>query len=354
MSPRKQYLRVLCGRKAKNSTNVFNGEQDRLLQAYLTEMGRYALINGREGEVEIFQRLEKAGGAERTGLIHEIACRNLRLVVAFAVAFHNRGVALMDLIQQGNLGLLKAIERFDYTRGVRFSSYAAWWIKQAMKQETNTHSSQRPYGLNNMASEGINRVFNGQKKFLNQYGRQPTPEELHEQLRQFDEARGVKPLSLRTVTNGLVVSRRSFLSIDAPIHRSNSNGGDRPIILLNIIPDSRARTDLAAMARDRYAHLSAIVDNIKSVMDKKMPPRDKEIMNRRFGLCGEMETLNAIGDHLGLSRERIRQIEKRGYRCLKINLGLSVMDIIQTITWWKTLKEALEVASPDSLAALGR
>lgn len=241
----------------------------------------------------------------------------------------------------------------DYTRGVRFSSYAAWWIKQAMKQEINTHSERWPYGLNNMASEGINRVLNGQRKFLSQYGRQPTLEELYEQLRQFDEARGVKPLSLRVVTSGLMVLRRSFLSLDVPIRRSNSDRDDQSLTLHNTIPDQRARTDLAAMARDRYTRLSAIVDNIKSIVNEKMSPRDKEIMIKRFGLYGEAETLQAIGDRLGLSRECVRQIEKRGCRRLKINLGLSVAEIIQIVTWWKTLDEALEVASSNSLAALG-
>jgi RNA polymerase primary sigma factor len=257
------------------------------LSIYLDEIGRYPLLT-REHEVAVARRIR--GGDHHA--LESLVCANLRFVVIIAKQYQHRGVALLDLIAEGNLGLLRAAERFDETRGVKFVSYAVWWIRQSILQTLadNGHAVRIP-----AAQAGAMRRIGYQASQLTQeLGREPTQRELAEQL----------GLSEGEIAAALPITRAA-LSLDAPM------ADDRGAQLMDILPDDDGPPpDAAAASADLASTLHHAMEILRG--------REKEVVTMYFGLDGdEPRTLEDIGTRYGITRERVRQIKDRALSRLR-------------------------------------
>jgi RNA polymerase primary sigma factor len=257
------------------------------LSTYLEEIGRYPLLT-RNQEFAVAARI-RAGDHHA---LESLVCANLRFVVIIAKQYQHRGVALMDLIAEGNLGLIRAAERYDETRGVKFVTYAVWWIRQSILQTLadNGHAVRVP-----AAHAGVIRRIGYQASQLTQeLGREPTQRELADQLGiPEDELAAALPIA------------RAALSLDAPM------GDDRGAQLTDILPDDDGpATDDAAASADLSSTLHSAMEVLRG--------REKEVVTMYFGLDGdEPRTLEDIGKRYGVTRERVRQIKDRALSRLR-------------------------------------
>jgi RNA polymerase primary sigma factor len=265
------------------------------LAVYFREIGQIPLLT-REQEVELAQRARAGDATAKQRLVEA----NLRLVVQIARRYRNRGLPLPDLIEEGNLGLLRAVDKFEPERGTRFSTYATWWIRQAVARALANQA--RTIRLPVHVELLLGRYKREHERLTQALGRAPTVAELaqamgmtEDQLAELDELR-MKPVSL-----------------DAPAGRDTRPIGDT-------IADAAA-DPTAALTRlfHERADLAAVLDDLA--------PNERTVLRRRFGLDGdEPETLEAIGQRLDYSRERIRQIEASGLRKLRALLGARGID----------------------------
>jgi len=282
---------------------------------YLKEMARVPLLNTEE-EVELAKRLERGGLAgaallgdggrlddgARARLEAEVedgkAARdhlikaNTRLVVSIAKKYMGRGVHFLDLIQEGNLGLMKAVEKFDYTRGYRFSTYATWWIRQTITRAIADQG--RTIRVPVHMSDRIRRLYKTSRQLEQEYGRKPTPEEIAERM-------GLEP---RKVQWMLKVSWRP-MSLERPV------GEEEDSELGNFIEDQTTPTPTQS------AYQNLLRERVEEVLGT-LSAREARILRLRFGLQnGRTYTLEEVGQKFGLTRERIRQIEGRALRRLR-------------------------------------
>jgi len=270
------------------------------LAVYFGEIARIPLLS-REEELQLARRA--AAGDERAK--QRLIEANLRLVVQVARRYLNRGLPLPDLIEEGNLGLLRAVEKFDGERGVRFSTYATWWIRHAVTRALANQA--RTVRLPVHVQMLLARYVREQKRLTQELGRAPSPSEMAKALGTGEEQ-----------IAELEELRQPTLSLDAP-------SGDETRRLSDIIPDVSAdpADALTRLFRQR-ADLAAVLDDLA--------PNERTILRRRFGLEGdEPETLETIGRRLGLSRERVRQIEGGGLRKLRALLaarGVDASDVL--------------------------
>jgi RNA polymerase primary sigma factor len=251
------------------------------LTAYLEEIGRYSVL-ARTDEARLAARI-RTGDHEA---LEALVCANLRFVVIIAKQYQHRGVSLGDLIEEGNLGLVRAAERFDETRGVKFISYAVWWIRQSILQAlADTGHAVRVPAAQAGAVRRIGREANLMSHDL---GREPTQRELAEQLGMPEE----------DIAAALPIARAA-LSLEAPF------GDDRGSQLMDIIADSEAiPTDQVTANAD----LAEVLHHAMTVL----PARECEVVTMYFGLDGgEPRTLEEIGDRYGITRERVRQIKDK-------------------------------------------
>jgi RNA polymerase sigma factor (sigma-70 family) len=265
------------------------------LAVYFGEIARIPLLT-REDEVALARRVRAGDEAAKARLVEA----NLRLVVQVARRYLNRGLPLPDLIEEGNLGLLRAVEKFDPDRGTRFSTYAVWWIRQAIVRALANQA--RLIRLPVHVGLLLARYTKEQERLTQMFGRTPTTEELAaalnttvEQIEELEEIRG-QPLSL-----------------DAPM-------GEEATRLADLVPDESADPSCVAgdLLRQRADLVSALDDLAES---------ERMVLRRRFGLAGdEPETLEAVGDRIGLTRERVRQIERAGLRKLRALLAARGVD----------------------------
>ena len=270
------------------------------LAAYFSEIARIPLLS-REEEVELARRARAGDEAAKTRLTES----NLRLVVQVARRYLNRGLPLPDLIEEGNLGLLRAVEKFDPERGTRFSTYATWWIRHFVVRALANQA--RMIRLPVHVELLLGRYAKQQQRLSQELGRAPTTEEIAQAL----------GMTLEQVDE-LEEIRRHPVSLDAP------TGEDRGPVAETIADESAdPNAFLLSLFRNR-ADLTTVLDDLA--------PNESLVLRRRFGLQGEpAETLEAIGRGLGLTRERVRQIEAAGLRKLRGLLkarGLDASDVL--------------------------
>jgi RNA polymerase primary sigma factor len=251
------------------------------LDQYLKEISAYKLLT-REEEVDLAQRIKK-GEAEA---LDRLVRSNLRFVVSVAKKYQNQGVALSDLINEGNLGLIRAAHKFDETKGIKFISYAVWWIRQAILQALAEQSRIVRVPLNRAGA--LHRIGKRSAMLLQELGREPTVEELADELDiSEDEVRRTLSLS------------QTHLSLDAPLTPGEDNR------LLDYLPDQ------FAPGPDDETYDRALLDTVEEALGT-LKEREAKILRLYFGLeSQEPMTLEEIGSVLGITRERVRQIKEK-------------------------------------------
>ncbi|HIW95265.1 MAG TPA: sigma-70 family RNA polymerase sigma factor [Candidatus Corynebacterium gallistercoris] len=292
--------------KGRRRGNNENPSAD-LVRVYLNGIGKTALLNA-DDEVELSQRIEvglyaehllktsdsltrakkrdlkilaREGKAARSHLLEA----NLRLVVSLAKRYTGRGMPLLDLIQEGNLGLIRAMEKFDYTKGFKFSTYATWWIRQAITRGMADQS--RTIRLPVHLVEQVNKLSRIKREMYQQLGREATNEELAEES-------GIEESKIEM----LLKQSRDPVSLDMPV------GSDEEAPLGDFIEDSEAAdAESAVVASLRHSDVRAVLGTLEE--------REQDVIKLRYGLDDGMpRTLDQIGKRFGLSRERVRQIER--------------------------------------------
>ncbi|NLK48979.1 MAG: RNA polymerase sigma factor RpoD/SigA [Bacteroidales bacterium] len=273
-------------RQLKITKSITNRESASL-DKYLQEIGREDLITVEE-EVELAQRI-KAG--DRTAL-EKLTRANLRFVVSVAKQYQNQGLSLPDLINEGNLGLIKAAEKFDETRGFKFISYAVWWIRQSILQALAEQSRIVRLPLNQVGS--LNKINKAFAKFEQEFERRPSPQELADRL----------DIPVEKITDTMKVSGR-HISMDAPF----VEGEDNSLLDVMVNDDSPDA--------DRALINESLSQEIERVLVHALSERERDIIKKFFGLGVPEMTLEEIGDEFGLTRERVRQIKEKAIRKLK-------------------------------------
>ncbi len=274
-------------RQLKITKSITNRESASL-DKYLQEIGREPLVSVEE-EVDLAQRIRQ--GDERA--LDKLVRANLRFVVSVSKQYQNQGLSLPDLINEGNLGLIKAAEKFDETRGFKFISYAVWWIRQSILQALAEQSRIVRLPLNQVGS--LNKINKAFSAFEQKYERKPSAEELARELDMPEDK----------VADTLKVSGRST-SIDAPFAEGEDNS------LLDVLPNADSPV------ADRSLMNESLSKEIDRALDT-LTERESEIIKMFFGIgCQEM-TLEEIGEQFGLTRERVRQIKEKAIRRLRQN-----------------------------------
>jgi len=272
-------------RQLKITKSITNRESASL-DKYLQEIGREELISVEE-EVELAQRIKKGDQAA----LEKLTRANLRFVVSVAKQYQNQGLSLPDLINEGNLGLIKAAEKFDETRGFKFISYAVWWIRQSILQALAEQSRIVRLPLNQVGS--LNKINKAYSKFEQQHERKPSPEELAEEL----------DLTADKVADTLRVAGR-HISVDAPFVEGEDNS------LLDVLINSDSPNADRSLINES---LSREIERALATLTE----RESDIIRYFFGIgCQEM-TLEEIGERFGLTRERVRQIKEKAIRRLR-------------------------------------
>lgn len=273
-------------------TNKITSRESIALDKYLSEIGKIDLLTP-DQEADLAKRIRE-GDQEA---LHQMTQANLRFVVSVAKQYQNNGLSLSDLINEGNVGLMKAAKRFDESRGFKFISYAVWWIRQSIIQAIVEYSRmvRLPLGKVNMYSK-VNEAF---ISFVQEFEREPTYEELSELL----------DISVKDIRSIMVGASR-HLSTDAPL--SSDEGSISMIDTMH--NEDIAAPDLALMEQSLRDEVSYSLDSLS--------PREKQVLVAYFGLQGEKSmNLEKIGDRFGLTRERVRQIKDRALRRLRKNMG---------------------------------
>lgn len=273
-------------RQLKITKSITNRESASL-DKYLQEIGREDLITVEE-EVELAQRIRNG---DRIAL-EKLTRANLRFVVSVAKQYQNQGLSLPDLINEGNLGLIKAAEKFDETRGFKFISYAVWWIRQSILQALAEQSRIVRLPLNQVGS--LNKINKAFSKFEQENERRPSAEELAEQL----------DIPVDKIADTMKVSGR-HISVDAPF----VEGEDNSLLDVMINDDSPNA--------DRVLMNESLSKEIERVLENALSDRERDIVKKFFGLGMPEMTLEEIGDEFGLTRERVRQIKEKAIRKLK-------------------------------------
>ena len=257
------------------------------VRMYLKEIGRVALLKA-EQEVH-YAKLIEQGDEEAKNQLTEA---NLRLVVSIAKKYIGRGMSFLDLIQEGNMGLIRAVEKFDYHKGYKFSTYATWWIRQAITRAIADQA--RTIRIPVHMVETINKLVRVSRRLLQELGREPNDEEIADEM-------GITPEKVREITK---VSQDP-VSLETPIgEEEDSHLGD-------FVEDKEATAPSDA------ASLTMLRTEVEDILDT-LTPRERRVLQLRFGLIdGHQRTLEEVGKRFGVTRERIRQIEAKALRKLR-------------------------------------
>ena len=258
------------------------------VRMYLKEIGKVPLLTAQE-EIDLAKRMEAGDEYAKQKLCEA----NLRLVVSIAKKYVGRGMLFLDLIQEGNLGLIKAVDKFDWTKGYKFSTYATWWIRQAITRSIADQA--RTIRIPVHMVETINKLTRIQRQLVQDLGRDPTAEEIAEKME------GISPEKVREIQKIALEP----VSLETPIgEEDDSHLGD-------FIEDKEA------MSPDEYANNQLLKDEINMVL-QGLTEREEKVLRLRFGLYdGRTRTLEEVGKEFNVTRERIRQIEAKALRKLK-------------------------------------
>jgi len=257
------------------------------VRMYLKEIGKVPLLTADE-EVELAKRMGQGDEMAKRKLVEA----NLRLVVSIAKRYVGRGMLFLDLIQEGNLGLIKAVEKFDYRKGFKFSTYATWWIRQAITRSIADQA--RTIRIPVHMVETINKLIRVSRQLLQEYGREPLPEEIAQEMGiSVDKVREIMKIAQEPV------------SLETPIgEEEDSHLGD-------FIPDDEAPAPAEAAA------FTLLKEQLMGVLDT-LTSREEKVLRLRFGLDdGRARTLEEVGKEFNVTRERIRQIEAKALRKLR-------------------------------------
>lgn len=260
------------------------------VRMYLKEIGKVPLLSAEE-EIELAKLMEK-GGSEGERAKKKLAEANLRLVVSIAKRYVGRGMLFLDLIQEGNLGLIKAVEKFDYQKGYKFSTYATWWIRQAITRAIADQA--RTIRIPVHMVETINKLVRVQRQLLQELGREPSPEEISKEMN----------MPVERVREILKISQEP-VSLETPIgEEEDSHLGD-------FIQDENVPVPADAAA------FTLLKEQLVEVLDT-LTDREQKVLRLRFGLDdGRARTLEEVGKEFNVTRERIRQIEAKALRKLR-------------------------------------
>jgi len=256
------------------------------VRMYLKEIGRIPLLT-REQEIKLAQGVEKGDLKSK----EKLTSSNLRLVVSIAKKYIGRGMTFLDLIQEGNKGLIRAVEKYDWTKGYKFSTYATWWIRQAITRAIADQA--RTIRIPVHMVETINKMVRTQRRLMQDLGREPTPEEIGE----------VMELPTEKIREIMKISQKTT-SLETPI------GDDDDSYLGDFIPDESQPSPYDATSK------RLLKENLSEVL-ASLSDREAKVLKMRFGLGFKPMTLEEVGKKFGVTRERIRQIEAKALRKLK-------------------------------------
>jgi RNA polymerase primary sigma factor len=288
-----------CGRAATPESTYFNGNLAEsttdALQLFLNEMGKYKLLTAEE-EVELAKRIERGDKEAKDLMVNS----NLRLVVSIAKKYQGHGLSLLDLIQEGIIGLIRAVEKFDWRRGFKFSTYATWWIRQAVQRGVANKAREIRIPVHIVDRE--RKIARAERELMVKLGRVPTEEEI---------AKAAK-LPLKQVRE-VRDAARAVTSLDRPVGEEGDTSlgeliaGDHP-------------------APEETLHVSLEQDTLRRALES-LPEREQEVVKLRYGLNGDSDpkSLEEIGRHLGLTRERVRQVEAEALKRLAVNREIEAL-----------------------------
>jgi len=264
----------------ENTVNATDAGESDAVMTYLREIGRVPMIT-HEREIELAQRIERG---DRDAM-KQFILANLRLVVSIAKRYVGRGLTLLDLIQEGNIGLIRAVQRYDWRRGHRFSTHATWWIRQAISRAVADKG--RTIRLPVYVNTALNRIRRERQRLLQELGREPTEQELA-------EATGLDPIRMVE----LQAAPGAPVSLELPV------GEDEEQELGDVLADTESASP------EDIATTQTLKDEVQRVLESVLTPRERLVLQLRFGLGnGQAHPLEQVGRELGITRERVRQIE---------------------------------------------
>jgi RNA polymerase primary sigma factor len=264
------------------------------IQMYLREIGKVSLLSTEE-ELQLAKRKERNDVEAQRKLVEA----NLRLVVSIAKKFTGRSLSLLDLIQEGNIGLFRAVEKFDYRKGYKFSTYATWWIRQAITRALADQS--RTIRIPVHMVETINRFQQVERQLIQDLGREPLPEEIAAEMGEpVDKIHHIMKISQDTVS----------------LETSVGDSDDEDSVLGDFIEDVKT------ISPDRVAAMQLLRDHVQDII-RELSAREQKILEMRFGLTdGVSHTLEEVGQEFGVTRERIRQIEAKALEKIEEHVGM--------------------------------
>jgi RNA polymerase primary sigma factor len=288
-----------CGRRATRESTYVNGNLAEsttdALQLFLNEMGKYPLLTAEE-EVELAKRIERGDKEAKDLMVNS----NLRLVVSIAKRYQGHGLALLDLIQEGIIGLIRAVEKFDWRRGFKFSTYATWWIRQAVQRGVANKAREIRIPVHIVDRE--RKIARAERELMAKLGRAPEEEEI---------AKAAK-LPLKQVRE-VREAARAVTSLDRPV------GEEGETSLGELIPGDHPEPE-------ETLHVSLEQDTLRRALES-LPEREQEVVKLRYGLNGDEDpkSLEEIGRRLGLTRERVRQVEADALERLAVNREIEAL-----------------------------
>jgi len=293
-------LRDNCARETEKTSTYVNGDlavaTTDALQLFMNEIGRYPLLT-KEEEVELAKRVERGDAEAKERMINS----NLRLVVSIAKRYQGHGLSLLDLVQEGIIGLIRAVEKFDWRKGFKFSTYATWWIRQAVQRGVANKSREIRVPVHIVERE--QRITRAERQLTPKLGRTPTDEELAEAAR-------ITPTQVREVRE----AARAVTSLDRPI------GEESGTTFQDLVAGEEESTE-------QEVTVSLAQEALHDALDD-LPAREREVLKLRYGLNGDRDpaSLEEIGRRLGVTRERVRQIEADALERLAVSREIAALE----------------------------